>query len=218
MEYNIIDKIKSSEELQAQLKNGVEERKETYREQLERLYNYDILPGYNLTKEEAIKISMQNRQAIDSFYFNNVARFSRMARAFVRRKNCGTVIYTVEDILNQIYVDCRYYDFTSEKRLTQCIYATFRMSNNGGILNSREYRKDKKASRFLYDEISARNHKMEDGASLIDFISAPDETSNPETILINREQEKGYNVEMIKQLLRALPRAQRKKFLDLLNL
>ena len=104
MEYNIIDKIKSSEELQAQLKNGIEERKETYREQLERLYNYDILPGYNLTKEDAIKISMQNRKAIDSFYFNNITRFSRMAYAFVRRNNYGTAIYTVEDILNQIYI------------------------------------------------------------------------------------------------------------------
>ena len=218
MEYNIIDKIKSSEELQAQLKNGIEERKETYREQLERLYNYDILPGYNLSKEDAIKISMQNRKAIDGFYFDNIKRFTRMACAFIRRNNYGTEVYTVEDILNQIYVDCRYYDFTSEKRLTQCIYATCRMSNYGGILNSREYRKDKKASRFLYDEISARNHKMEDGASLIDFISTPEETSNPEKILINREQGKGYNVEMIKQLLRVLPRAQRKKFLDLLNL
>lgn len=218
MEYNIIDKIKSSEELQAQPKNGIEERKETYREQLERLYNYDILPGYNLSKEDAIKISMQNRKAIDGFYFDNIKRFTRMAWAFIRRNNYGTAVYTVEDILNQIYVDCRYYDFTSEKRLTQCIYATCRMSNYGGILNSREYRKDKKASRFLYDEISARNHKMEDGASLIDFIGTPDDTTNPETILINREQGKGYNVEMIKQLLRALPPAQRKKFLDLLNL
>lgn len=218
MEYNIIDKIKSSEELQAQLKNGIEERKETYREQLERLYNYDILPGYNLSKEDAIKISMQNRKAIDSFYFNNVKRFSRMAWSFIRWHKGGADFYTVEDILNQIYVDCRYYDFTSEKRLTKCIYATCRMVNYGGVLNSREYRKDKKASHFLYDEISTRNHKMEDGASLIDFIGTPDDTTNPETILINREQGKGYNVEMIKQLLRALPRAQRKKFLDLLNL
>ena len=218
MEYNIIDKIKYSKELQAELKNGIAERKETYREQLERLYNYDILPGYNLIKENAIKISMQNRKAIDGFYFDNIKRFTRMAYAFIKKNNYGTAVYTVEDILNQIYVDCRYYDFTSEKRLTQCIYATCRMSNYGGILNSREYRKDKKASRFLYDEISARSHKMEDGASLIDFIGTPDEESNPETIMINREQGKDYKTEMIKQLLRAVPRSQRKKFLDLLNL
>ena len=218
MEYNIIDKIKSSEELQTQLKNGIEERKETYREQLKRLYNYDILPGYNLTKENAIKINLQNRQAIDIFYFGNVKRFRNMAYSFIRRNNYGTAIYAVEDMLNQIYVDCRYYDYTSEKRLTRCIFATFRMINYGGILNSAGYRKDKKTSRFLYDEISARSHKMEEGASLIDFIGVPDEQSNPETITIDREQAKGYNVEMVRRLLRVLPRSQRENFLDLLRL
>ena len=70
MEYSIIDIIKSSEELQAQLKKGIEKRKETYREQLERLYNYDILPGYNLTKEDAIKI--KNKAQED--YKNNLIK------------------------------------------------------------------------------------------------------------------------------------------------
>lgn len=209
MEVTIIDIIRTNAKC-------CEEIKKSFREQLEEIYNYEELPLLRLTKEEAIKINMHDRKAINKAYFENLGYFKALANAFARNNTQKTQVYCMEDIINQIYIDMRYYDYTSESTLRRCLYTTCKTSNAGGIANYKKWRNEKRAACFLYDKISAHNSKQDDETSLIDLIGATEE-NNPETLLINeseREVARPYSDLMLNQFLELLPRSQRQKFID----
>lgn len=184
-------------------------------EALKMRYNYTVLPILNITKTEAIKINMHDRSTINKVFFGNLDFFTRYARKAVY--NCyGVKSLCAEDIINQIYVDIRYYDFATEKTLRRCLSITCKTSNSGGITSYSSWRNERKADCFLYDLLSSHTSKMEEGETLLDFIKA-DDKSDPEVLLISKAEEEAsrpYTELMIKQVTERLPPSQRKKFLE----
>lgn len=210
MGYSIIDKLCATGEL----KRAILESRERYTSELKRQYKYGRLTVMNVTREEAIKINLGNLKTINKVYFDNIDVIERYARCYQYRMSTGTRIYRAEDIINQVYVDIRYYDFTDDSTLKHCLNCTCKTSNNGGIMNYNAYRSERKTSRFLYDEIKTHNAKMEDGATLIDYVGADELKSNPEAILIDQETPKKYTRAMQRDLIARLKRSEINGFLE----
>ncbi len=219
MEYSIFDKIASSAEMKGQIENGIKNSKLSFKQALEEYYTFDFLPRFKVKKEQAIAINLHNRQAIDEFYFANTRQFYNMAYSCTRRAGGALLKNYVRDMVQQVYIDCRYYDFSTEKILIKDIYTTCRTVINGGILHVKEKHTDKKAKCSIDTIILFHNSKMDSGTSLLDYLSAPDEIYNPETLYIKNEEknEQQYKEEMYKSLAEALPKSQRQKFFDYLR-
>ena len=197
------------------IKKTLQKEKEFFKKALESQYNFNALTFIKITREEAIKINLGDIKTINKVYFDNIRLFKNFAGYFQFNKTTGAKVYCVEDILQQVYVDLRYYDFTSDSTARKCLNITCKSSNNGGILNHIKYRNERKASCFLYEQINAHNSKMEDGALLLDIVEAPEKETNPEAILIDRETPKQYTEAMHEEIIKNLPRAQRYKYIEM---
>ena len=214
MKYSVYDKI-SQEDLQSLVDVANAENIKTFREELEKRYKFEIFERLGITKEDCILIGLCSKKTINKVYFDNVQYFTNVARYYARKYSVGAKIFCAEDILQQIYVDLRYYDFSSEKAFKDCLRATARTVNFGGIVNSGYY-KEQNVSCSLYTSVSAHNSKMESETELISFIPAPEE-SNPETMYIERESRQesaDYRANMLNILAEKLPLKKRKKFFD----
>lgn len=211
MEVTIFDRLSGNV---PEIKKELQKENKLFREALERQYNFDKLTFIKLTRAEAIKVNLGDVKTINEVYFRNIKHFKNIAGYYHYNKSFGAKIYYIEDILQQIYVDLRYYDFTKDSTARKCLNITCLSSNYGGILHYLEYRSDRKATRFLYDQINAHNSKMEEAAELIDFIGADERRSNPETILIDREEPKLYTQVMHVEIIKSLPRSQRYKYIE----
>lgn len=211
MEITIFDRLSKSV---PEIKKALQKEKEFFKQVLESQYKFSTLTFIKITREEAIKVNLGDVKTLNKVYFENIKVFTSFARYYQYNKNDGAKIYFAEDILQQIYVDLKYYDFTNESTARRCLNITCVSVNNGGILNYLKYRSERKASKFLYEQISAHNSKMEENAELIDLIQAPEKETNPEAILIDRETPKQYTEAMHREILKSLPRAQRYKFME----
>ena len=211
MEITIFDRLSKS---LPEIKKVLQKEKELFKQALESQYKFSALTFIKMTREEAIKINLGDVKTLNKVYFDNIRVFTNFARYYQFNKTNGTKVYFAEDILQQVYVDLRYYDFTSDSTARKCLNITCVSSNNGGILNYLKYRSERKASKFLYEQIKAHNSKMEEGDELIELIQAPEKETNPEAILIDRETPKQYTQAMHREILKSLPRAQRYKYIE----
>lgn len=212
MKYSIYDKI-SKDELQKAIDNANAENVKSFRQELEERYTYETFDLLGITKEEAILINLHSKKTINRVYFDNIRYFTNVARFYARKFTFGARIIEAEDILQQIYVDIRFYDFTSRKTFNRCLRATARTYIYGGIENAQCY-KDGKINCSIYKSVSAHNSKMEAGTELIDFLRSPEET-NPETIFINREEKEAraeYEKITLSEIASKLTLKQRQKF------
>lgn len=220
MEASIFEIIKASQRQIEEIKKGNNERREQYRAELEKLYIDGALSKYGITKEQAINIKLNDVQTKNNVYYANIKFFCNLARWYVRNEQFRekTKIVDVEDIINQIYVDLRYYDYTNEKTFKSGLYITCRTINNGGYVGYKKWREEKKASKFLQDEIFSHNSKIDDATSLDELLSADERTTNPETMIIEKEQresEKIYRQSMLSEILMTLPKSKRRHFMEL---
>ncbi len=93
--------------------------------------------AWQFTDEQIRQIKNKDQNAMYKFYQDNYKIFSGMAWNFIRRQYCfkGFCIYEYDDLMQQIYVDLPYYDYSSRKSL--CIgikFGTFLCNQFGGIL------------------------------------------------------------------------------------
>ena len=220
MEASIFEIIKASQRQIEELKKGNTERREQYRAELESKYIDGALSKYHISKDDAVNIKLNDVQTINKVYYENLRFFRNLARWYVRNEQYRekTKIVDVEDVLNQIYVDLRYYDYTSEKTFKDGLYITCRTINNGGYIGYKKWREEKKASRFLQDEIFSHNSKIDESTSLNDLLQAEERTSNPETMIIEEEQresEKEYRQAILEEIVMTLPKSKRRHFMQI---
>lgn len=212
MKYSIYDKI-SKDARQNVIDNVNADNVKSFRQELEERYTYKTFDLLNITKEEAILINLHSKKTINRVYFDNIRYFTNVSRFFARKLTFGTRIFEPEDILQQIYVDIRFYDFTNRKTFYHCLKATARTYLYGGI-ESAQYYKDGRINCSIYQPVNAHTSKMDAGTELIDFLRGPEET-NPETIFINREEKearKEYEKTMLSEIASKLTLKQREKF------
>lgn len=91
---------------------------------------------WQFTEDQIYKIKMQNPKAIAKFYIDNEKLIKRMACKFIRRKVdlFRDYSYLLGDLINQVYVDLPYYDFSSRIDLFSDIFkGSFAKVNDGGI-------------------------------------------------------------------------------------
>lgn len=211
MEITIIDRLSNNV---LEIKKALQKEDKLFKEALENQYQFETLSFIKITRAEAIKINLGDIKTINKIYFDNIKIFTNFARCYEYNKTYGAKVYRAEDILQQFYVDLRYYDFTNNNTLKRCLNITCVSSNNGGILHYLQYRTERKATKFLYEQINSHNSKMEDGALLLDFVEAPEKETNPEAIMIDRETPKKYNQAMHREIMKNLTRSQRYNYLD----
>lgn len=86
-----------------------------------------------------IRIKQGDTAAIAEFYNANYAIFASMARKYVwhQRNMCRNFLCDFDDLIQQVYVDIPYYDYSSRCALYYCIVkGTFGRCIDGGILSS----------------------------------------------------------------------------------
>lgn len=221
MQYSILDKLNVSAAMRAEMKESAIKSAEELRAKLERFYTFDVLPQFNITKEQAIKINMGDKETINAVYFANVKFFTHIAYYLQRYHSHGTTCLLAEDAVNQIYIDMRYYDYSTVKTFKNGVCTTCRNINTGGILSAGNNEASKKCPHFLFDEIKAHNSKMEDGQTLIDIISETmTAKDDPESLLIKQEEpdKEQYAESMLFHILNKLPPKQRAKFAEAFGL
>lgn len=170
MEITIFDRLSSSA---PEIKKALQKEKELFKKALENQYNFNKLKIIKITREEAIKVNLGDIKAINKVYFENIRTFTNFARCYYFNKTYGAKIYCAEDILQQIYVDLRYYDFTSNSTTQKCLNITCASSNNGGILNYLNYRSERKACFSFFKHPNANGIVKETVAPIIDATIIP---------------------------------------------
>lgn len=95
---------------------------------------------WQFTEEQIEKIKNKDIEAITKFYNDNYRIIYFMAKKFVRnRKNMGNYSYIVDDLLQQVFVDIPYYDFSTRAGLYYCIVkGSFLRCDFGGVLYAQE--------------------------------------------------------------------------------
>ena len=221
MQYSILDKLNVSAAMRAEMKESAIKSAEELRAKLERFYTFDVLPQFNITKAQAVNINLGDKETINAVYFANVRFFTHIAVYMERYHAHGTTRYLAEDTVNQIYIDMRYYDYSTVKTFKRGVLTTCRNINTGGILSAGNKEASKKCPHFLFDELKAHNSKMEDGATFMDYISETmTAKDDPESLLIKQEEpdKEQYAESMLFHILNKLPSKQRAKFAEAFGL
>lgn len=174
---------------------------------LEQQYTFTKYEKWEITREDAINVNLSDTETINKVFFNNLPHLKRVAVYFEKKRSFGAKIFKAEDMINQFYIDLRYYNFTSEKIFLKCLYKTCATVNTGGILRKSESLRERKADVFLYDIIFKQK---ESGDELVNHI--PDERFNPERILIEKETEKKDCGKILKSVSELLTPMQKKLF------
>ncbi len=188
MEFTIFDSLTSNKRAKAEILKSIAEQKQDLRTFLENYYKIDITGQYNVTKAEAILINLGNAETITAVYFRNYKQFSKTAYTVVR-----TMLYNgnfkpdIEDILQQIYVDIRLYNFRDLNTLKKSIFKTIRTIMHGGTSNIEAYKREVKNVFSFNAMISAHNSKMEGESEILNFLEADERKTNPEAMAIYAE-------------------------------
>lgn len=153
--------------------------------------------SWQTTVEEADKIAAGDREAMNAFYFRNLAQLRRVARAYARRRNIeiGRNIYDADEMLSQLWIDLPAMNWRNSCSLTFSIkYVSFAWAPFGGYTQRKEsglcyghmpyhhrgFIDDAPSS--LDDYINLRSGENDD-IRLLDKVAADD---TPETILEKR--------------------------------
>lgn len=134
--------------------------------------------SWRFSDDLIIRIKQGDTAAIADLYNANYDIFAGMARKFVltQRNICRNYLYEFEDLIQQVYVDIPYYDYSSRCNLYYCIVkGTFMRVNNGGILSAKN--KYISASRVIsYDApVMNKDGDVRDGSYMLDrLVNSPD--------------------------------------------
>lgn len=144
--------------------------------------------NFQLTPEQAIKINLGEKTARNAFYFANI----EFLRGYVRKRVCERTkcldfkAEEFDDIMQQIYLDLPYYNFTSRQTFIRSIRATIRLAAYGGLENLREYRRAVKISETISLYHECRYQKSCDEFYLLDVVA--DNMFSPEEEAIRADE------------------------------
>ena len=134
--------------------------------------------AWRFTDDLIIRIKQGDTAAIAELYNANYDIFAGMARKYIwkQRNLCRNFLYEFDDLIQQVYVDIPYYDYSSRCNLYYCIVkGSFMRVNDGGILSAQS--KYISASRVIsYDApMTDKDGEERDGAYILDRLAhAPD--------------------------------------------
>lgn len=96
--------------------------------------------SWQFTEEQVKQIKNKDIDAITKFYNDNYKIIYFMAHKFVRgRKRMGNFSYMVEDLLQQVFLDIPYYNYSSRAHLYYGIVkGSFLRCYEGGVLSPQE--------------------------------------------------------------------------------
>lgn len=152
-------------------------------------YNWDkLVDGLELTPKQAVKINLGEITARNAFYFANSDFLRKYIYHRVRsRHNYSDFIKEdYDDILQQVYLDLPYYNFTNEKTFFSSLRATERLTPYGGLINIREYYRAVKISNTISLYHESRYRKSGEKFYLLDVIA--DNMPSPEDLAIRTEE------------------------------
>lgn len=156
--------------------------------------------AWQFTEEQIKLIKNNDIDAITKFYFDNYKIIYFMAHKFVRgRKRMGNFSYMVEDLLQQVFVDIPYYNFSSRVGLYYGIVkGSFLRCYEGGILSSQE--------KFIsYAKILSIDTPINDKSNsnyLIDCYSTFDDPINILEEITDREQKDKRIIEFLEKTIK----------------
>ena len=143
---------------------------------------------FQLTPKQAIKINLGEITARNEFYFANI----QFLRGYVRKRVVERTKYNdfkaeeFDDIMQQIYLDLPYYNFTSRQTFFKSLRATIRLAAYGGLINLREYQRAVKITQTISLYHECRYQKSEDEFYLLDVVA--DNMPSPEDLAIRAEE------------------------------
>jgi hypothetical protein len=142
--------------------------------------------GWQFTDELIIRLKKWDTAAIAEFYNANYKILFGMAKKFAWKQEyfCGNHFYEVDDLIQQVYIDLPYYDFSSRCNLYYCIVkGSFLRVNEGGIIASQN-KVIKRSLMFSYDAPVNGSEGNTNSSYLLDkFASSP----SPYDVLIADE-------------------------------
>lgn len=139
------------------------------------------------------RIKQSDPDAMATFYFDNYKIFLGMARKYVWNKRyiCNDYGFDVDDLMQQVYVDLPYYNYSSRTHLYHCIvHGSFWRCMDGGITTTQS-KVIKRLLMVSYDAPVKGSDNEDPGSYLLDkFASAPspDEVINSLEELETREE------------------------------
>ncbi len=137
--------------------------------------------GWTLDEEQADEIKKGNPLAIWAFILQNYAFLRNWARKFIRNSKYLRC-YQVDEFINQIFVDCPYYNFSDGGTVRKSVFVTFRRTDRGGYL--KEYRSA--VPKIWLDAPAPLSSKGESGATIGELLASREPT--PEQRCMQREQ------------------------------
>ncbi len=214
MEYSIFEKIQAEPEFKQGIIDGKKKALERVKERLESYYTDDhiLKARFGIDKQTAIKINMQNKKTINKIYFAKIDYFSMFARCWVYKNGLLPFRALAEDIINQIYIDIRYYDFSNYETFKKCLNITAKTAMTGGIVYYQVWLRERKAKYYLYHTLSAQSAKQSKG---FDFFALLEDINalKPEEEIIKNEEEQSeefkqktaYRLQMLQEIGKILP-------------
>lgn len=127
---------------------------------------------WNFTEEQIHEIQNEDVIAITKFYDDNFNVILAMAKRFVnRKKRLGDYFYSVEDLMQQVFVDIPHYNFSS----CSCLYfdiikGSFERCYAGGVLSSQK----KYLSNSMFSSLDAVLCDDSDSSRFVDFLMVED--------------------------------------------
>lgn len=97
--------------------------------------------GWQFEESQIIKIKEFDVTALTQFYNDNLKLLTLISYKYLsKRRWHGYNDIELDDLLNQVYVDLPYYDFSSRKYLYTSITNSFRLFTTGGIKSKNKRR------------------------------------------------------------------------------
>ncbi len=153
------------------------------------------------TEDQIQKIKMFNRKAVAKFFEDNKLLITCMAKKFIlQRVNIfRNYSYFLDDLINQVYVDLPYYNFSSRSSLfASIVKGSFLRVNDGGItFPAEKYISSKKV--ISYDA------PLEDNKNTSYFLDTLASTQDVADIYLNAEDREKKDAEILAYLEKTIP-------------
>ena len=164
--------------------------------------------SWKVTPEEADRIAAGDRDAMNDFYFRNYGHLQQIARAYARRRNLelGCVVYIMDELLAQLWIDLPALNWRNAYTLTMSIkFLSFAWAPYGGYTQRKEsgsYHSNMPCNMLITDTLSLDacvkgNGEEGDEFLLMDCVADED---TPETLALAAEANE-MNGEEIAELL-----------------
>lgn len=147
-----------------------------------------------------IGIKNNDSDCINKFYFDNLDIIKRIAYRF-RRKHFNTylsLVYSFDDLINQVYVDLPFYDYKSRISLYFCIvYGSFLYISYGGYRYKNKMRiKDNCVTSYNIENDSEKGKKQ----SINWLVDSINFTEGIDDFLIRLEEKKDNDTTILEYL------------------